>query len=132
MTPDLTIVQRSAILTGIHSALGTPLTGASAKQLKIAVYAEIIAFADDVPGTLLLAEAVDYAIRKRTETAFTIDAGALVETHGYSMTRRSLLLAGVSPVESGTNVIWTIGGAGKNDPVLVLDSDLLGNWMKDA
>ncbi len=130
MTPDLTIAQRSAILTGIHSALGIPLTGASAEQLKIAVYAEIIAFADDVPGTLLLAEAVDYAIRKRTETAFTIDAGSLIKKHGFSMTRRALMLAGVSPVERGTKVIWAIGDSGKHDPVLALDSDLLEKWMQ--
>jgi hypothetical protein len=79
---------------------------------------------------LLLAEAIDFATRQRTETAFTIDARALIKNHGFSMTRRALMLAGVVPVECGTKITWTIGCAGKNGPVLVLDSDLLEKWMK--
>ncbi len=123
---ELTVADRAALLTAMRQSLDLHLDDGGS----VATFCEAVSFADDLPATLMLAEAIDSKVSLFEAHIFTIDPTALIEVHGGALVSLALRMACVDRVENGARTMWKIGNAGPNDPILKLESDLLKNWAE--
>lgn len=118
--------RRAAVLSAVRDAFGLALDDDGS----LAAYAEAVAFSDNLPAVLMLAEAIDSEVWLFGADAFTVDASALIKIHGNAMVSLALRLADVARVDIGARTFWRVGDAGANDPTLKLDADLLAKWAE--
>ncbi|AZQ66825.1 hypothetical protein EF888_06530 [Silicimonas algicola] len=129
MYDDLSVPQRAALLCGMRGALGLEL-GDEGPLGPLGAFAEAVAFSDDLPAVLMLAEAIDTEIRLFNVPHCYVNADALRKKHGGAATVLALRIAGCQSVARGTVTVWRKGDAGQNDPTLTLDGDLLSQWIR--